>query len=163
MKRSFFTAFAVALIFGFISCGSVKPTAEQQQQQQKLLREKIQSQHYRFIATFVVPRGNFQPRYLTSEYDLKISKDTVEAFLPYFGVAYEAPADLTGGGIKFLSRKFEYSINPGKKAGNLIVNIRTLDQLNEVILRLNIWENGNADLDVMDTSRQSISFRGKVE
>ena len=162
MKRSFFTAFAVALIFGFISCGSVKPTAEQQQQQ-KHLREKIQSQHYRFIATFVVPRGNFQPRYLTSEYDLKISKDTVEAFLPYFGVAYEAPADLTGGGIKFLSRKFEYSINPGKKAGNLIVNIRILDQLNEVILRLNIWENGNADLDVMDTSRQSISFRGKVE
>jgi len=162
MKRSFFTAFAAAIIFGFISCGGVKPTAEQQQQQ-KILREKIQSQHYRFIATFVVPRGNFQPRYLTSEYDLKISKDTVEAFLPYFGVAYEAPADLTGGGIKFLSRKFEYSINPGKKAGNLIVNIRTLDQLNEVILRLNIWENGNADLDVMDTSRQSISFRGKVE
>ncbi|HNX89896.1 MAG TPA: DUF4251 domain-containing protein [Paludibacteraceae bacterium] len=162
MKRSFFTAFAVALIFGFISCGSVKPTAEQQQQQ-KLLREKIQSQHYRFIATFVVPRGNFQPRYLTSEYDLKISKDTVEAYLPYFGVAYQAPTDLMGGGIKFLSRKFDYSIKPGKKEGNWIVNIRTRDQLNEVILRLNIWENGNADLDVIETSRQSISFRGKVE
>ena len=162
MKRSFFTAFAVALIFGFISCGSVKPTAEQQQQQ-KLLREKIQSLHYRFIATFVVPRGNFQPRYLTSEYDLKISKDTVEAFLPYFGVAYEAPADLTGGGIKFLSKDFDYRINPGKKAGNWIVNIRIRDQRNEILLLLNIWENGNADLDVMDTSRQSISFRGKVE
>ena len=162
MKRSFFTAFAVALIFGFISCGSVKPTAEQQQQQ-KLLREKIQSQHYRFIATFVVPRGNFQPRYLTSEYDLKISKDTVEAFLPYFGVTNEAPADLTGGGIKFLSKDFDYRINPGKKAGNWIVNIRIRDQRNEILLLLNIWENGNADLDVMDTSRQSISFRGKVE
>ena len=162
MKRSFFTAFAVALIFGFISCGSVKPTAEQQQQQ-KLLREKIQSQHYRFIATFVVPRGNFQPRYLTYEYDLKISKDTVEAFLPYFGVAYEAPADLTGGGIKFLSKDFDYRINPGKKAGNWIVNIRIRDQRNEILLLLNMWENGNADLDVMDTSRQSISFRGKVE
>ena len=162
MKRSFFTAFAVALIFGFISCGSVKPTAEQQQQQ-KLLREKIQSQHYRFIATFVVPRGTFQPRYLTSEYDLKISKDTVEAFLPYFGVAYEAPADLTGGGIKFLSKDFDYRINPGKKAGNWIVNIRIRDQRNEIMLLLNMWDNGNADLDVMDTSRQSISFRGKVE
>lgn len=87
----------------------------------------------------------------------------MEVYLPYFGVAYQAPTDLMGGGIKFLSRKFDYSIKPGKKAGNLIVNIRTLDQLNEVILRLNIWENGNADLDVMDTSRQSISFRGKVE
>ena len=162
MKRSFFTAFAAAIIFGFISCGGVKPTAEQQQQQ-KILREKIQSQHYRFIATFVVPRGNFQPRYLTSEYDLKISKDTVEAFLPYFGVAYEAPADLTGGGIKFLSNDFDYRINPGKKAGNWIVNIRIRDQRNEILLFLNIWENGNADLDVMDTSRQSISFRGKVE
>ena len=162
MKKIVFVLLALTLFFGFISCSTTKQTAEQQQQQ-KLLREKIQSQHYRFIATFVVPRGNFQPRYLTSEYDLKISKDTVEAFLPYFGVAYEAPADLTGGGIKFLSRKFEYSINPGKKAGNLIVNIRTLDQLNEVILRLNIWDNGNADLDVIETSRQSISFRGKVE
>ena len=154
--------FAVTLIFGFISCGSTKQTAEQQQQQ-KILSEKIQSQHYRFIASFVVPRGEFQPRYLTSEYDLKISNDSVEAYLPYFGVAYQAPVDLVGGGIKFVSRKFDYSIIPGKKAGNWIVNIRTRDQLNEVILRLNIWENGNADLDVMDTSRQSISFRGKVE
>ena len=154
--------FAVTLIFGFISCGSTKQTAEQQQQQ-KILSEKIQSQHYRFIASFVVPRGEFQPRYLTSEYDLKISNDSVEAYLPYFGVAYQAPVDLVGGGIKFVSRKFDYSIIPGKKAGNWIVNIRTRDQLNEVILRLNIWENGNADLDVIDTSRQSISFRGKVE
>ena len=162
MKKSIFILFTVTLVIGFISCGSTRQTAEEQQQQ-KILREKIQSQNYRFIDSFVVPRGNFQPRYLTSTYDLKISKDTVEAFLPYFGVAYEAPADLTGGGIKFLSKDFDYRINPGKKAGNWIVNIRIRDQRNEILLLLNIWENGNADLDVMDTSRQSISFRGKVE
>ncbi|MBP1664925.1 MAG: putative secreted protein [Bacteroidetes bacterium] len=162
MKKSILTLFAVTLILGFISCGSAKPTAEQEQQQ-KILREKIQSQNYRFIANFVVPRGEFQPRYLTSEYDLKISKDTVEVYLPYFGVAYQAPVDLDAGGIKFVSRKFDYSINRGKKAGNWIVNIHTHDQRNQVVLRLNIWENGNADLDVNDTSRQSISFRGKVE
>ncbi len=162
MKKSFLVLFSLLLFWGFISCGSTKQTAEQQQQQ-KIMREKILSQNYRFVANFVVPSGKFQPRYLTSTYDLKISKDTIEAFLPYFGVAYEAPADLTGGGIKFLSKDFDYRINPGKKAGNWIVNIRIRDQRKEILLLLNIWDNGNADLDVIDTSRQSISFRGKVE
>ena len=43
--------------------------------------------------------------YLSPYYYLKVSKDTVVAYLPYFGRAYTAPADPTEGGIKFTSTK----------------------------------------------------------
>lgn len=40
MKKSIFILFTVTLVIGFISCGSTRQTAEEQQQQ-KILREKI--------------------------------------------------------------------------------------------------------------------------
>ena len=162
MKKALIISLVTTFVFGLFSCSTSKLSPEVQEYQKKL-QEQVETQNYRFVANYAIPRGNFQPRYLTSEYDLKISKDTVEAFLPYYGVAYEAPVDLTGGGIKFTSKDFDYVLNHGKRPGNWIVNIRIKDQRREIILTLNIWENGDADLNVMNTSRQSIFFRGKIE
>lgn len=126
--------------------------------------EKITSQRYVFKANYAVPTSaGFQPRHLTSEYDLKVTPDTITAYLPYFGRAYEAPYNSSEGGIKFTSTKFDYQMKSGKKSGNWIVNIKINDQQKEIKLTFDVWDNGKGDLYVLDQTKQAITFQGELE
>ena len=158
MKKNIHLALALSLVLGFVSCGVSKQLTDNHS-----VKERVESQRYKFLATYVIPSGGFQARHLTPSYDLKVTPDTITAYLPYFGRAYEAPFDPSEGGIKFTSTKFDYRMTPGKKAGNWLVNIRILDQRWEIFLTLDVWENGKGDLDVRDQSKQSILFRGELE
>jgi hypothetical protein len=66
------------------------------------------------------------------------------------------------GGYLFTSTDFEYQNNPGKKAGNWIVNILINDLDRQVVFNFDIFENGTGRLSVNDVNRQAISFQGNV-
>ena len=154
----FFSAFLAGTLL--ISCGTTQTAAEKEQKMLRI-KEKIDSHTFTFNAETAYPM-RFRPVHLTSSYDLKVSKDTLQVFLPYFGRAYVAPLDPTEGGIKFTSTKFEYSIAEGKRSGNWKVTIKTFAAGRSWLLFLDIWENGTARLMVNDAYRQSISFDGYI-
>jgi hypothetical protein len=151
---------ASMIVASLVSCGSTK-TAEEKGQKAMQIMEKVKSGDFTFTAQSVNPM-RFSPVHLTSTYDLKISKDTVTAYLPYFGRAYVAPMNPNEGGIKFTSTKFEYKVLSGKRKGNWTVKIITHDTDRSFSLYLNIWDNGSAQLIVNDPNRQSISFDGYI-
>lgn len=78
------------------------------------VKNMVEAQNYVFKANYVMPMRGVG-RSLTSEYDLTVSKDTIAAFLPYFGRAYTAPYNPTEGGIKFTNTHFTYTSKVGKK------------------------------------------------
>ena len=120
----------------------------------------IEAQLYTFKAQTANPASG-GIRQLTSEYDLKISKDTVIAYLPYFGRAYSGPVDLTGGGINFTSMQFEYNVSRGKNnRWKIIIKPKDANDVQE--LSLTVFENGKADLYVRSNNRQPISFNGYI-
>ena len=84
-KLSKFIIFSAILLLN-VSCAAKKSAAELSEQR-RILVEKIENQQFKFIANYAIPRGNFQPRYLTSTYDVVVTRDTVYSHLPYFGVA----------------------------------------------------------------------------
>jgi hypothetical protein len=142
--------------------GQAKKTKKQQDiEKTERVRRLVEAQDYVFVAERVHPTTG-RTRFLTSPYDLTVSRDTVSAFLPYFGRVYVAPADPTEGGIKFLSRDFAYTLEKAKKNG-WEVKIITKDGNKRYELFLNIMENGSADLSVHDVTRQSIRFGGRIE
>ena len=100
-------------------------------------------------------------RQLNYDYDLKVSKDTINAYLPYFGRAYTAPMDPTQGGIQFISKDFEYTVTPGKKQGWDIV-IKPKDVQDVQLMNLSVSSEGYATLQVTSTSKQPISFNGVI-
>jgi hypothetical protein len=155
----FFTVILAGIVFS--SCGTAQTTAETDQKAYRIKRQ-IEFLDFRFRATTAIPM-QFQPVQLTPEYDLKVTKDTVKAFLPYFGRAYKAPMNPREGGIQFSSTRFEYSVTKGKKPGNWKVKILTLDTDRRFTLFLNIWQNCSAQLSVTDPDRQSISFQGYID
>jgi hypothetical protein len=158
MKKHLVLLFMVLLLAG---CSSTKKAAENEQKALKI-RAQIEATDFTFRAVTALPM-RFQPVNLTSEYDLKVSKDTVKAWLPYFGVAYVAPMNPREGGFQFTSTKFDYQLTKGKKAGNWIVTIVTHDTERDITFYLDLWETGSAHLVVQHPDKQSITFHGEIE
>jgi hypothetical protein len=125
------------------------------------IEKMITAHNYVFKAQTVLPTGAVPNRQLTSDYDLRVSPDTVVSYLPYFGRAYTAPMDPTKGGIQFTSTKFDYKETQRKKGGWDIL-IKPHDIQDATQLSLNISETGYASLQVISNNRQPISFSGYI-
>jgi hypothetical protein len=161
-----FGGVAVVLASLNVSLGQ-STRAERQAAKAAKVKKMVDDVNFVFKANYANPQGGGN-RALTSDYDLKVVKDSVIAYLPYFGRAYVAPEPgTTEGGIKFTSTNFKYDAKQGKKGGWQIVikpkdhditNWRDVQQL-----ILNISNNGYASLQVLSTNRSPISFDGEIE
>ena len=119
----------------------------------------IGEQHYVFKAQQVMPTSG-RTRQLTSDYDLTVTKDSVIAWLPYFGRAYSPPLDPTKGGIQFTSTDFEYATNQRNDGWEITIKPKDTRDVQEMFLT--VFKNGSATLRVSSISRQPISFGGFV-
>jgi hypothetical protein len=124
------------------------------------IKTLLYSQQYIFYAQSVIPSSGRQ-RFLTSEYTVSISKDTIVSYLPYFGRAYSATIGSTDGGIKFTSVDFDYKISERKKGG-WEISIHPKGGQDVQKLNFTVYNNGTAYLFVNSNNRQSISFNGYV-
>jgi hypothetical protein len=124
------------------------------------IKNIVESQNYIFKAQSASPMSG-RVRQLTSDYDLKVTKESIVSYLPYFGRAYSAPMDPTKGGIQFTSKNFDYTLTPGKKDGWSVL-IKPKDYSDVQQMTLTISSTGYASLQVTSTNRQPISFNGIV-
>jgi hypothetical protein len=126
------------------------------------VKNSIDARHYTFIANYVLPqRGG--ARALTDPYDLRVTKDSVIAFLPFFGRAYfDVPYGGADGGIKFTSTKFDYKVTE-KKKGGWEITIKPTDVKNTMSLMLYISSDGYGSLSVNSSNRDYITFDGYLK
>lgn len=146
----------MAVPFDMQAQSKKKATAEKTAE----VKGMVDAQEYVFKAQTVIPMSG-RTRQITSDYDLKVTKEEVVAYLPYFGRAYSAPIDPSKGGIQFTSKDFEYTATPRKKGGWEVL-IRPKDARDVQQLTLTISENGYGSLQVISTNRQPISFSGYI-
>ncbi|RDC54987.1 DUF4251 domain-containing protein [Pedobacter chinensis] len=139
----------------------------------------IKEKNYTFVANTAIPMSNMDvSRVLErmpgntgggsinlngSQYDFRVTKDSVVAFLPYFGRAFNAPLNPNEGGIKFTSKDFTYNESVNKK-GAYTVQINTKDIKRENYrLTLNVSVNGYATLVASGNNKQPITFNGYLD
>lgn len=150
-------------------------------QTDKATTEKIISaQQYVFVATTAFPMnatdmsavmskmpGNMNAggtiNLTGASYDLQVTKDSVVAYLPYYGRSFVSRMGDTDGGIKFKSKEFSYKAATRKKGG-WIITIKpkdTQDKYNSnYVLTLNVTTAGYASLTVTSNNQQPINFNG---
>jgi hypothetical protein len=152
------------LITSIVSClfftGSIYAQKEGNEKQ-SAVKAAIDSQQFVFTAEMAIPSSG-QTRHLTSLYQVRVTKDSVIADLPYFGRAYNAPIDPSKGGINFTSTEFEYSKDNWKKGGWQI-KIKPKDMSEVQQMFFTISDNGSATLHITNTNRQAISYRGHID
>ena len=125
------------------------------------IKKALQSKSFVFVARTVTPmRGDLKQ--LTSYYDLKVSKDSLISYLPYFGRAYTAPLDPSKAGLHFTSTDFSYVLSERKKGG-WDVSIKPNDNTDVRQLNFTVFDDGNATLQVLSNNREAISFNGNMK
>jgi len=125
------------------------------------LAAMIEQKDFVFKADMVYPLGGRSRNLSADNYDLVIAGDTVTAYLPYFGRAYSAPINPSGGGIEFTSTNVDYSSTVRKKGG-WEISIKRKDGNDPQQMFLTISTGGYATLQVSSVNRQSISFNGTI-
>jgi len=138
----------------------------------KIVAEK----NYTFIANTAIPMANNDINNVLSQlqggqggglinltgsqYDVKINKDSVIAYLPFYGRSFNAPYNPSEGGIKFTSKDFTYTESKSKK-GSYTIQINTKDVKRENYrFTINISANGYASLIASSVNKQPITFNG---
>lgn len=121
----------------------------------------IDSQRFIFDAETATTMGG-RTRQLTYGYDLIIKKDSIEAYLPYFGVAYTGTIGSSDdGGIKFKTADFDYTIKDAKKGGwDILIKPKNITDATQITM--NISKAGYTTVQVNSTNRGMISFYGSI-
>ncbi|MGX5688027.1 DUF4251 domain-containing protein [Arcticibacter tournemirensis] len=166
MKRNRFLYCKVMLSLLIIFTGLNLVYAQTSKKEERVrkaaeIKQMVSSKDFVFKAQFALPMGgsSFQ---LTSEYDVRVTKDTVVCFLPYFGRAYTAPMNPSEGGIRFTSKDFQYTVSNKKKSGwDIVIKPRDVNNIQQ--LTFYISESGYGSVQVTDNNRQPISFNGYYE
>jgi hypothetical protein len=124
------------------------------------IKSIVEAQNYVFKAQTALPTSG-STRQLTSDFDLRVSKDTIISDLPYFGRAYTAPLNPSEGPLRFTSTDFQYTVSNRKKGGWEVI-ITPKDVQDPRQLTMSIFDNGYASVVVTSYNRQPISFNGYV-
>ncbi|MDR2953963.1 MAG: DUF4251 domain-containing protein [Prevotella sp.] len=157
MKTFIVIILAATSLFS-VSCKSVDSVSKQEEIAQ--ITNKIESRNYTFVPQRAIPMEG-KAINLDSSFSLKVSKDTINSYLPYYGRAYTAQP-LEGGGIKFVSTDFKYNLAEDSKGmRNIVIEANTTN--NKYKMYLSIGNTGSATLTVQDNNRQSITFYGDIE
>jgi len=123
-------------------------------------KDWVNEKNFVFIPQTAMPmRG--RSVHLTSYFDLKVSKDTLNSNIPYYGRSYSASINPSENGLNFIANNFDYTVNPRKKGG-WEVSIKPKDANDVREMSFTIFENGKASLYVSFNNRESISFDGLI-
>ena len=153
MKNAKTMVFTLSLfVCSLVAKAQEKDTAE--------VRKAVETQNYVFKAQQVYPQ-NGNVRFLTPDYDLTVSRDTIISYLPFFGRAYVAPINPSDGGIKFTSTDFAYKMKNNRNRWEIMIKPNDASEVQE--MHLEIFDNGSATLRVTSTNRQNISFNGYIQ
>jgi hypothetical protein len=156
--RSFFQLLVLILLFAInVQAQNNTSTKEQKKEQ---LKQLLESKNYIFVAQSAYTASGRMIQ-LTSEYFLKIKGDSLESHLPFFGVAFNAPFSSTVSPLSFISSDFNYSMVESKK-GRFEITIRLNEPDDPNVINLSVSPGAYADLRVISTNRQAMSFYGEV-
>jgi hypothetical protein len=134
--------------------------ADKEEIKKEQIRKLLNSKTFVFNATHANPLGSGSI-YLSSYYDLKITGDSVIAYLPFFGVAYRADYGGKNGGIKFE----ELMKNYGKKKikSGTLIEFKVDNMKDSYLISMTISDIGYASVNISSNNKQAISFYGTID
>lgn len=111
------------------------------------------------VRTAYPNRGRSVP--LTTDFELRVKGDSVMSYLPYFGRAYNIPYG-GGKGLNFSNVMSDFKITqPKRDKKHIEFNVKNDEDTYKFYI--DVFDNGNASINVMPQQRESISFNGDVE
>ncbi len=140
---------------------SRKEKKEKKEMQTKKEVEKIiDNQSFVFNASHAMPMSGSSVS-LNYYFNVKIDGDSIQSYLPYYGVAYTAEYGSSNSPLDFEKEVKNIDIEKDKKG--YLINFDVKNGNDYLKYSFRVSELGFASLNVTSTNRQSISYTGKIE
>lgn len=141
----------------FVSVSRIQAQNLKPEQVEKMLDTK----HFSFEPLTMIPQSG-GTKQLTHGFSLKISGDSLNCYLPYFGQAYSASIGTNDAGFNFTSNQFDYSVVP-KKKDSYQITIKVNNKTSNPIFNITVYNNGTAYVQANSNDKQTISYNGYLK
>lgn len=164
MKNLIFTVIILLMVFTISAQETQKKSkkelkAGKKVQQMQEIKALVESKNFIFDVRNVNPMGarSITP---TTDYEVKITNDSVYSYLPYFGVSHSA---VYGGSESpmIFSKPFE-SIDMQVIKKGYLIKVAVKNGSDLLNFSFNISATGSTTLTVSSINRQAISYYGEV-
>lgn len=133
---------------------------EQQAKEREALKKMLKNKDFVFSPTMAIPMNGASIQ-LNYSYSTHITGDTINSYLPYYGVAYSVKYGNRTSPFDFTKPIKNYTTEKDKKG--YVVKFDVQNGMDHLKFSFHISENGYTNLNVISTNRQSISFYGRIE
>jgi Domain of unknown function (DUF4251) len=135
-------------------------TTSGKQDQTAQLKNLIDSRRFSFHAISATSMKGMT-KHLTGEYFLKVSKDSLQADLPYYGRSFNTSYPPTDLSVQFNTTDFTYVADSAKKGGwSITIVPKNENSANKIYL--SVTSTGYCTVQVNSNSRQPISYYGTI-
>ena len=124
------------------------------------VRELINDSTFVFNATHAMPLGGGSI-HLNYSFDAEINKDTIVSYLPFYGVAYRPDYGGRNSAFDFTQPIENYKFEKDKNG--YMVTFEVKNKMDHLDFTFHISELGYANLNIISTNRQAMSFYGTIE
>ena len=158
MKKYLFV-FIVAVSI-FMSCATQQERTERRELMRKAVTEAVAKREMRIeiISMNAMRYGN---RNVGADFFLELHGDSVRSYLPYLGVAHQAPMMSPGIGLNFDTRAISIKeSHPKADLSRLEIDLRTSEDRYSYTVEL--YDSGKAYIHVSSQHRDPISFDGEL-
>lgn len=100
------------------------------------------------------------PKNVSFNYSVEVRNDSLFSYLPYFGRAYQVPYG-GGKGLDFSERIGNYRETQVKK-DHRHIEIDVKNEEDTYLYIIDVFDNGNAQIDVQAIQREHISYSGEI-
>ncbi len=154
------------LIFSVITINAQEKKSKKEIKAEKKAQQIEEIKKIAESKTFVFKANNVNPMRgrtinLTSDYDVRITQDSIFSYLPFFGVAYSVNYGGTDSPMIF-NRPFE-TCNFETTRNGYLVNVSVKNNNDRLEFSFHISVTGSTNLNVSSLNRQSISYNGFLE
>jgi hypothetical protein len=124
------------------------------------VRNLIMDSTFVFNATHAMPLGGGSI-HLNYSFDAEINKDTIVSYLPFYGVAYRPDYGGRNSAFDFIQPIENYKLEKDKNG--YMVTFEVKNKMDHLDFTFRISELGYANLNIISTNRQAMSFYGIIE
>ncbi len=134
--------------------------AEKELKKANEIKELINNKNYVFVPRTVQPLQGSSIQ-VTYTFSATIEEDTINSYLPFYGVAYNVDYATRVSPFDFTLPIENYEAEKVKNGYEITFDVRNRNDYLQ--FRFNISKSGFASLNINSTNRQAISYQGIIE
>lgn len=140
-------------------CATPEERAARAAEQVANVKAALTARNYRIAVSRMYPRSGASKN-VSYGYSVAVRNDSLFSYLPYVGRAFNIPMG-GGKGLNFTAPIIHYTEATGKN-GKRRIEIDVRNDEDSYSYMIEVFDNGNASIDVTARERDNISFSGNL-